>query len=858
MDPLRSAPAGSVLIVSFGPVPTDQHRTVEGGGMRAWGLALGLRDRGFEVTVGINAAFPLSIAEQDGIGLVNWSEDAAFADLINSFDTVVASYCMGGPSVFIADRLEPSVRLVLDLYVPIYVEVAARDSDDLDTEYEHYMADIERFNNVLTRGDYFLCANEPQKLFYTGILASLGVINPHTYREHRLLVVPFGVERAEPLAARNPYRDLGIGEDDFVLLWFGGLYPWFKIDSLLGAVKNLDASLRLKLVIVGGSNPFNTNPDFQRQYDFTVQYCKDNGLTNERVFFVDWVDYADRADWYRHADVVISLNTPGEENALSWRTRVVDYVWGELVMLSNGGDPLSDMLIAADAAIRLDGITEEAISAALRAVVGQNLDGVQQRLVAVKQRFFWDVVVEPLLPFLTSEDRPYLAELERRGELAQPRVTGVAALQAPTGKVGTVLRKGRTAVNIARTKGVKASLDVAVQVARNQAIARSRKAAAPVRAPGRRYVFVSHPIDFTGAPLVLLDIAEEFAAEFGPKSVQILAPTVEADLQRRIARAGIRTTRSIFGFGDRFLRQQMPLDFDDFVLLNTVAIFDNYRDYVFRLLESGHLKRAYWYIHEDIEQLALVGTTLLTTSARDQVTKLATQDKLVILTPSQRVSKNFSELFGTTHVHTVPVRVEVDAALRDERPAEDFDTLRFLLSGNPLDGRKGQFLFLAAVEYFEATYRQPNPSQYRDIAVTLVAVGDNYVARQLKAIGSSVLGDRFTAVPSVPKAEAMALSRAANVSVCCSINETFALYVAEGMLMGHVILRNDSAGREEQLRDGENGYLVTDDVIQFAAQIERLANRDTTNEQLAAMGRRSQDIADPFTKGSYLQQLLSL
>ena len=126
----------------------------------------------------------------------------------------------------------------------------------------------------------------------------------------------------------------------------------------------------------------------------------------------------------------------------------------------------------------------------------------------------------------------------------------------------------------------------------------------------------------------------------------------------------------------------------------------------------------------------------------------STDDELVFDAPSQRVSRNCSELFGTgTHVHTVPVRVDVDAALRDERPAEDFETLRFLLSGNPLDGRKGQFLFLAAIEYFETAYRAVNPSQYRDIAVTLVAVGDNYVARQLKAIGSSVLGDRFIAVP---------------------------------------------------------------------------------------------------------------
>jgi len=237
---------------------------------------------------------------------------------------------------------------------------------------------------------------------------------------------------------------------------------------------------------------------------------------------------------------------------------------------------------------------------------------------------------------------------------------------------------------------------------------------------------------------------------------------------------------------------------------------------------------------------------------------LCDADKLRILTPSDRVTADFAELFGTHNVHTVALNVQVDASLRARRPAADFEEINLVLSGNPLDGRKGQFLAVAALGAFENAYRAQNPSQYRDVSLTLLAVGEDYVARQLKAIGSSVLGDKFLAMPSVPREEALAVSHRNNATICCSLNESFALYVAEGMLMGHVILRNDSAGRAEQLRDGVNGYLITDDVNQFAAQIERLANRSTTNEDLARMGATSQEIADAFTKNSYVERIMGL
>ena len=76
---------------------------------------------------------------------------------------------------------------------PIYVEVSAHDSDDREAEYRDYVAELARWNKVLLRGDYFLCASETQKIFYTGVLSVLGRINPLTYGQDVIHVVPYGI-----------------------------------------------------------------------------------------------------------------------------------------------------------------------------------------------------------------------------------------------------------------------------------------------------------------------------------------------------------------------------------------------------------------------------------------------------------------------------------------------------------------------------------------------------------------------------------------------------------------------------------------------------------------------------------------
>src|SRR5207245_2063470 len=211
-----------------------------------------------------------------------------------------------------------------------------------------------RWSKVRLRGDYFLCASDTQKIFYTGVLSVLGRINPLTYGQDVIHIVPYGIPDEPPHATVRAMRGTQLADDDFVVLWFGGLYPWFDIRQLIRAVENLAAeNPKIKLLVVGGKNPFNSRPDFVRQYDEVVAFAKGRGLVDKSVFFVDWVDFDERANWYGTADLIISINAAGSENAFAWRTRVMDYVWAETPIATNGGDPLSEQLIAEGAAHRI-------------------------------------------------------------------------------------------------------------------------------------------------------------------------------------------------------------------------------------------------------------------------------------------------------------------------------------------------------------------------------------------------------------------------------------------------------------------------------------------------------------------------
>ena len=825
--------------------------------MRAWGLAQGLRANGLDVTVSINNSFPQESSEHEGVRLSNWGLDAAFVQQINSYDAVIISYCMGDPSVFVADNINDNVQLILDAYVPIYIEVSARDSNDVGTEYVNYMADIKRFNRVLSRGDYFLYANDAQELMYSGVLSALGVINPSSYRQQRLVRAPFGIHRTAALAKTNPYiENLGLKPKDFVVLWFGGIYPWFRIEEYLAAIKELASDVSFKFVFVGGKNPFNPNPDFSRQYDTAVSFAEQHKLVGKSVFFVDWVDFDTRIDWFKHADVIVSINQAGEENKYSWRTRVMDYVWGESVIISNGGDPLSDELIDINGAIRLPELTTDALVSAIQSAK-QNSEALatkQRTVVELKKKYYWDVVTKVAADIIVAGEHPYLAEQSLRNQLGVPSDVIMQGATILPGRIGRVASMPLKIARKVRQKGVVRSAKIAVSVLRTQL-----KHAKPAHRPPQ-FVFISHPINNTGAPIVLLQIIEEYVRKYGAKRVRVIAPGIEKEQKMHLRKLGIGVEQAVFGIGFRFIRLQLRLQKDDFVLMNTAAIYDNYRDFILLWLRTGRLKHAYWFIHEDIAQLPIVHKEFLDKRNLTQVSQLIASDSLSLLLPSKRTAEEYNQLLDIRAARTINLRVEVDEQYTHPKTEEDFTEINLLLSGTAGDGRKGQVLALSALQCFIKDYYEKHPEQYRPFKLHLVAVSENeYISQQIRWISRSLMPKHVVIYDSLPKAEALATASSCNVVVCCSLNETFGLYVAEGMLMGHVVLRNNSAGVDEQLQEGVNGYAIDHtDIHDFAAKLERLLNKSsTTNKQLLAMSRQSQKIIHDYVRYAYLDQIES-
>lgn len=843
------------LIISYGPVPTKDHKTIEGGGMRAWGLAAGLQQSGHEVTVAINNSFPQKISTQQGIKLVNWGLDEEFVNLLNSFDSVIVSYCMGDASVFIADRINDDVQLILDAYVPIYIEVSARESKNVSTELKNYLEDIKRFNHVLKRGDYFLCASKSQKTLYLGVLSSLGIINPRSYRDTRILIIPFGIHDDQIEPTTNPYKELGINSNDFVVLWFGGLYPWFRVNELLEAMKILSHEKSIKFVFVGGKNPFNPNPDFSKQYDITVEFADKNNLTDSSVFFIDWVDYEDRINWYSGASVVVSLNQPGDENSFSWRTRVMDFVWGELAIITNGGDPLSEDLLSSSAAIRLDGLSSNSIVKTIQSISQDKskLSEVKKNLIKLKNKYLWTNILKPLNPIIETHTLPYMEEIEFKSTnhinnydetLAQNKV--ITNSRNPVHLIGKSLRH-------IRNKGLKSSATVGYSIIRTQGKKFTNKKRQ------KKYIFIGHPMDNTGAPLVLIEIITEFAHKYGGANIQLVTPFILPEHRTKLQKLGVRIDKSAHALSFRMIRLQLGLHYNDFVLLNTIAIYDNYREFILLWLKLGRLKHAYWFIHEDKAQIPVVNHTFLEKHTTHRIKVLNSKNQLSILVPSNRIMKEYNTLLGISTTKVIPLKVQVDKQYTTKRSTSNYQTINFFISGTPSDGRKGQMIAIAAFSYFHEHYYTKSPEQYRDFKLDLISIKDDYISQQIKWMGKSLLGNKVKYYPSMPRKEALKLMSNSNAVICCSLNETFALYVAEGMLMGHIVLRNNSAGMQEQLKAGVNGFFIDHtDVKQFGKVIEKLLNKDkSSNHKLQKMGLESQKMMIDYTDNSYIETILS-
>ncbi len=826
------------IIVSQGPVPTPEHTKVEGGGLRCWGLAQGLRanNKDLEITVAYHESYrqPGFTDRHEDIDIATWNINE-IDELINAYDTVIVSYCMGELSVKIADCIRPDQQLILDCYVPIYVEVSARDSDEIDREYHAFHADVGRWSHVLRRGDVFLCASEAQRKYYRGVLSAVGRINPVTYGQELLLTVPYGIYRKKPVAGEKPITKLLANDStEKKILWFGGIYPWFDLRGLVDAIGLLNKSLPAKLVIVGAKNPFNDHPDFVRPYNDLIEHIE---KTNAQDFVIvqDWIEFDKRADWYLDSDMVVVINKEGEENELAWRTRLVDFIWADLPLLTNGGDPLGESLIAGHAAQKLNGLSPEIIAEDLRNILrdSEKVKQLKRNLTSLKDQYYWDTVTAKLEQFISSSIRA--KDIQNYGD---QQIVLAASLNSKA-RFNKAASKARLLPSYARKHGLRSTYFLVRTVANNQ----FKK----VGLGGRKtpsIVMVSHQLDLSGAPYVFLDLVEAIKSsnEILPIEFHTFNPIHKDNivrLNKLKIKPRIHASKDI---GLQFCK-------GDVVIFNTVAHSETMKESVYGALEDNTVGRLVWFIHEDDPE------QLFGKREKKRLKKLLEQDKLIMYIAAKKAVNNYQLFFeNTKNIRRQPYKYVIPEHFHKVRNPADFDKLKFLLVGNVADGRKGQLPILYAFKMFLDQFYDLNPRLYRDIEVSYVGLTrHDFLSKQIILHAPKLLGERFQHHGQVPHERSSELMMQANVTICYSLRECLPLFVFEGMAAGHPIMRNDSSGMEEQLFAGKNGfYLDTTDFNQVVSQIETIANIEKTSSiKLAAMSKYSNEIARQQADNSY-------
>jgi glycosyltransferase involved in cell wall biosynthesis len=389
-----------VLIIGYGPPPINGAR-VEGGGLRNWGLALGISKSIESCRVTLAFKFTLNDTIEEGlynsINVIYW-RDETIIDYIKNSDAVLFSYCMGSDTRQLLSYTTKNQLKILDCYVPIHIEVSSRDAADKNSELEGFLRDSLYWNESLLHGDIFLCASETQIEYYKGVLSAIGKINPVSYHNHGLRIVPYGINSDSPNPNKTPFSDLIKNDKNtFKMLWFGGVYPWFNVDILLEAISNIGRSKSIHLAMVGAKNPFVNNEIFVKKSNELINSIRKLCLT-DIISLHDWVSYEDRGDWYCDCDCIITLNKQGIENSLSWRTRLVDYVWSGMPVLTNGGDPLGEDLILNGAAGRVSIDDSNKLARDIQNYITNpgKLSEMRTRMISYQSNLHWENIVKSI------------------------------------------------------------------------------------------------------------------------------------------------------------------------------------------------------------------------------------------------------------------------------------------------------------------------------------------------------------------------------------------------------------------------------------------------------------------------------
>lgn len=380
-----------------------------GPAIRAWNMAKVL-SREHDVRLVTKARCDVAHTDfecRGGVDGAAWVELEAWCDVV----------IFQGFLLFENPRLASSDKvIVVDVYDPFHLEqLELSKHDPMDRRALEVGQSVRVLNVQVSRGDFFMCASEKQRDFWLGQLSAMQRVNPFTYDQDESLesliaVVPFGTPEEPPVRTGPGIRGVvdGIGPDDKVLLWGGGIYNWFDPITLISAVAKLRTRIpEVRLFFLGTKHPNPDVPEMKMAWE-ARELARSLGVLDTHVFFNDgWVPYEERQNYFLDADIGVSTHLDHVETEFSFRTRILDYFWASLPVVATAGDTLGALIEQRGVGLTVPAGDVDALEEALHRLLTDDelRAGCAANAGRVADDFRWSKVFEPLVAFCRRAER---------------------------------------------------------------------------------------------------------------------------------------------------------------------------------------------------------------------------------------------------------------------------------------------------------------------------------------------------------------------------------------------------------------------------------------------------------------------
>jgi glycosyltransferase involved in cell wall biosynthesis len=278
------------------------------------------------------------------------------------------------------------IPAVVDLYDPFIVENLHYFAERGGEVYAHDHATL---MNSLLRGDFFLCASEAQRHFYLGALLAAGRVNPLAFENDPTLrsllaVAPFGVPPAREGQARVPGPNV----------LFGGIYDWY--DPIIA----IEAVGLARARVPSMTLTFTTHPNPELTPQGKLAEAMRHAKNLDFVRFEPWQPYEQRGAFYDRFALALLTFPQSIETDLSMRTRVYDYLWGGLPIVTSSAPGTDEILTRYCAGTVVGGGASEFAGALVETLRnGETLRAGAARFVDDHQ---WARVLQPLVEFVRA------------------------------------------------------------------------------------------------------------------------------------------------------------------------------------------------------------------------------------------------------------------------------------------------------------------------------------------------------------------------------------------------------------------------------------------------------------------------